>query len=183
LAPQERCAHFPDDLVKRCGAVDRVLEVGVGAGFDAVRFCARGRNYLGIDISAAAVAVATDRLHEFGMAAPVQNVDFLALETPDRFQLIFDRGVFHNQRSDAARETFVAQCASLLVGGGHWISVIGSADSQTASPHGSLYLSNVVSVVERYFEVLAVDLRPYGPDDWPDNFDAWHCLFKKRTAP
>lgn len=171
--------HFPADLIARCSPAV-VLEIGVGAGFDAARFCSIGTRYTGIDRSAAAVAVASDRLAQSGSVGAIREADFFQFtpaETPD---LIFDRGVFHNQRTNVEGDTFVARCAQLLKDRSHWISVIGSADCSTQTPHGAMRLSSLIPIVERYFEIETLDKRPYGPDDWPDNFDAWYGLFRKR---
>ena len=171
--------HFPADLIARCSPTV-VLEVGVGAGFDATRFCSTGVRYIGIDRSAAAVTVTAARLTQSEMTCSVHSADFFKFSPPETPDLIFDRGVFHNQRSDAERDSFAARCAQLLGDHGHWISVIGSADCVTKTPHGEMRLTTVIATVERYFEIEALEKRPYGPADWPDNFDAWHCLFRKR---
>jgi predicted TPR repeat methyltransferase len=177
-----RCPHFPGDLIERCCTEGRILEVGVGAGFDAQRFCSMKFDYVGIDLSLAAVMIATDHLRKINICASIINIDFFDVTLEAPLDLIFDRGVYHNQPSEIERNKFVKRCAELLKDNGHWISVIGSADSRAVSSHGSLYLSNAIPAVERYFEIITADKRPYGPDDWPDNFDAWYCLFKKRAS-
>lgn len=161
--------------------MERVLEVGVGAGFDALRFCELGVDYLGVDSSPTAVEIASERVGHLENSGLIVCLDIFDLTLDHRPDLVFDRGVFHNQAAESDQRKLVTKCADLLARGGHWVSVIGCADSREEIPHGALRLSDVTFVVEPYFEILSVNRRPYGPDDWPHNFDAWYCLFRKRA--
>lgn len=174
------CSHFPIDLIQRCSGVSKVLEVGIGAGFDAERFCALGINYLGIDTSSAAVEITNERLEKRGYSGCVIRKDFFEFTLEEKFDLVFDRGVFHNQKSTELRRDFSQKCAQMLSPSGFWISIIGCSNSQTNTHHGGLNLTDAISAVENNFEIETCDRRRYGPEEWPDNFLAWYCLFKRR---
>jgi SAM-dependent methyltransferase len=85
----------------------RVLEVGVGAATDFVRFTRAGARLSGVDLTPHAVALARRRLALEGLAADVREADAEALPFPDdHFDFVYSWGVIHHTEDTprAARE-------------------------------------------------------------------------------
>jgi ubiquinone/menaquinone biosynthesis C-methylase UbiE len=96
-----RCARFADARGKR------LLEVGVGAGTDHLRFARAGAVCTGIDLTEAAVGMTRRRLELEGLCSELQTADAEALPFPDSsFDLVYSWGVIHHSPDTqrAARE-------------------------------------------------------------------------------
>ena len=75
----------------------RVLEIGVGAGTDFVRFARAGAIASGIDLTSAGVELVRRRLDLEGLSAEVQVADAEALPFADEtFDLVYSWGVLHH---------------------------------------------------------------------------------------
>lgn len=158
----------------------KLLEVGCGVGSDAESIVAEGFQYLGLDISRSSVrqaeaAHSTQHTH-FACA------DFFHWSADASFDVLFEKGVFHGLGGLQRRNRFVRRVARLMRPNGVWISVCGSADQRRKdSSHGAIYLRDLVSPAEVYFEVLEVVKAPYGLADKNREFDAWHTAFRLRN--
>jgi len=77
-----------------------VLGVGCGIGTDMIRFLQAGAVYVGMDLSATSVAIATQRLKCYGHEALLLVSDcesiVLPSNTPSHFDLIYSFGVLHH---------------------------------------------------------------------------------------
>ncbi|HET7290919.1 MAG TPA: class I SAM-dependent methyltransferase [Vicinamibacteria bacterium] len=81
----------------------RVLEVGVGAGTDFVRFARAGAALTGVDLTQHAVDLALRRLEREGLAADVRQADAERLPFPDEnFDFVYSWGVIHHTSDPAA---------------------------------------------------------------------------------
>jgi ubiquinone/menaquinone biosynthesis C-methylase UbiE len=85
----------------------RVLEVGVGAGTDFLRFVRSGAEAHGVDLTEAAVNMVKRRLDLEGLRADVRQCDAERLPFPDGFfDVVYSWGVIHHtpDTARAARE-------------------------------------------------------------------------------
>src|SRR5437667_9384529 len=74
-----------------------VLEVGVGAGTDHVRFVRAGARCAGVDLTDAAIALTRRRLCLEGLDSDLRRCDAERLEFADgRFDLVYSWGVIHH---------------------------------------------------------------------------------------
>lgn len=81
----------------------RVLEVGVGAATDFVRFARAGAVLTGVDLTQHAVDLARRRLALAGLAADVRQADAERLPFPDgSFEFVYSWGVIHHTSDPAA---------------------------------------------------------------------------------
>jgi len=97
----EQFARFDDARNKR------LLEVGVGAGTDHLRFARAGAVCTGVDLSAVSVENARRRLSVEGLASDLRVADAETLPFPDdSFDLVYSWGVIHHTPDTlrAARE-------------------------------------------------------------------------------
>lgn len=75
----------------------RVLEIGFGPGYDALKFMQAGADYRGIDITAENVERTKKHLGFFGFTPDVVQGDAEALPYPDSsFDVVYSNGVLHH---------------------------------------------------------------------------------------
>ncbi len=155
-----------------------VLEIGCGMGDDAGGLVDIGLEYLGIDCSRFATSEAKSLYPYVGSFQAADFFDWL----PDApFSVAYDKGMFHGLGGEARRSEFVEKLATVLNPGGRWLSVNGAADTRRSDfSHGAVYLTDIVSAVEDYFEILDVRKSSYGLLDSKNDFQAWYIVSRRR---
>src|ERR1700687_386357 len=90
-------AYIPAFAQFELGRGKRVLEVGVGAGTDFVRWVRAGADATGIDLTEQGIALVRERLKLEGLSAKLQVADAEALpfETGS-FDIVYSYGVIHH---------------------------------------------------------------------------------------
>ena len=73
----------------------RLLDLGTGPGTQAIALAARGFEATGSDLSATAVAKATELARARGVPVTFVQDDVLASRLTGSFDVVFDRGCFH----------------------------------------------------------------------------------------
>jgi hypothetical protein len=107
--------------------------------------------------------------------------DFFQWTPPKLFNVVYDRGVFHNLGTPLAREQFALRVSSVLSELGIWMVIAGAADGERSErSHGGMYLQDLVLATEPYFEFLEVRKDRYGLIDISADFPAWHCVLARR---
>jgi SAM-dependent methyltransferase len=94
----------------------KVLEIGVGAGSDFIRFVRAGADATGVDLTAHAIALVRRRLELEGITADLRQADAERLPFPDAsFDVVYSWGVLHHTPdSDRA----IAEAQRVLKPGG-----------------------------------------------------------------
>jgi 2-polyprenyl-3-methyl-5-hydroxy-6-metoxy-1,4-benzoquinol methylase len=96
----------------------RVLEVGCGLGTNAEWLASRGFDVTAIDLSAAAVRLATRRLGAVGLRGKLFQADFLqGLDEPP-FDAVVDRATLHSFPEGDLRRRFAANLGAYVKLGG-----------------------------------------------------------------
>jgi SAM-dependent methyltransferase len=166
-------------LLASYAAGPKVLEVGCGIGDDAEAIAEMGFDYLGLDISEAAICKA--KLRYTSKTIHFECADFLQWSVGKSFDVIYEKGLFHGLGGVRRRKIFIRRTATFLRPQGIWITVCGSADQRRADfCHGAIYLQDLVGPAEIYFEVLEVVKAAYGLADQDHDFNAWHAAFRRR---
>ena len=94
----------------------RVLEIGVGAGTDFMRFARAGADATGVDLTEHAIRLVRQRLDNEGLQAHLQQADAEALPFEDEaFDRVYSWGVLHHT-PDTARA--VREAVRVLAPGG-----------------------------------------------------------------
>ena len=120
--PQPTLVDF--EQLGRIGA--KVLDIGCGAGDNAIYLASRGHKVHGIDLAAAAIARAKDSARKFGLSVDFQVANVFALQSRGiEFDTAIDYGVFHQfrgaeveryvdclRRLMPGKQTLVLQCFS-----------------------------------------------------------------------
>lgn len=166
-------------LLRTYAAGPKLLEIGCGSGDDANQIRKLGFDYLGIDVSDAAIrgakaSYASENIH-------FTRTNFFRWSSAGSFNAIYEKGVFHGLAGVRRRNTFVRRAATLLCSKGIWVTVCGSADYRRKDfTHGAIYLRDLIGPAEIYFEALEVVKAPYGLADKNHEFEAWHGAFRRR---
>jgi len=161
-------------------APGRTLEVGCGTGTNAIYLAHHGFEVVGVDVSPVAVEHARARAHG---CCRFETVDFLNAAPPDGpFHFVFDRGCFHTFDDEQERARFAHNVAAGLVGGGVWLSLIGSTEGpprDAGPPRRSA--REIMNAIEPSLEILQFCSREFGV--YGEQLKAWLCLSRKRTIP
>ena len=89
--------HIPEFARFERGAGKRVLEIGVGAGTDHIRWARAGANLTGIDLTPEAVELTRERLQLEGFKPDVNVADAENLPFHDEeFDIVYSHGVLHH---------------------------------------------------------------------------------------
>lgn len=106
----------------------RALEIGCGTGTNAVFLAGRGFQVTAFDLSALAIEQARDRARQAGVSVDFQQADMLHLpDWSERFQFVFDRGVYHVLRRENV-EAFRDALVKLIDDGGLYLVLAGNAN-------------------------------------------------------
>src|ERR1035437_2100578 len=111
------------------------LDLGCGGGRDAIYLAQNGFIVTGIDVSSAAIEVATRRAQESGASVTWLVGDVLDLPfTNQAFDLVTDRACFHHI-ADSDRPGYVQEVSKILKPGG-FLVIRGSSYSRDDSFYG-----------------------------------------------
>ncbi|WP_135078572.1 class I SAM-dependent methyltransferase [Terasakiella sp. SH-1] len=156
-----------------------VLEVGCGYGHDLVDLYSNSLNPTGIDISDQSIEKAKKITAE--IEADLVCDDFIQWENNKLFDIVYDKGVYHNLQSPAERDAFCHKVSSCLNENGLWHSIIISSDrSQKYESHAGIFLQDFVSIVEAYFQILDIQKGLYGLRNSANDVDSWYCSVRRR---
>ncbi|MBI3286941.1 MAG: class I SAM-dependent methyltransferase [Chloroflexi bacterium] len=95
----------------------RALEIGSGTGTNALYLAQNGFRVVGIDVSPTAVRRAREKARAVGAACQFRVADVLRWRPSERFDVIFERGVFHSLE-DEKRPIYAHSVRTLLKPGG-----------------------------------------------------------------
>jgi SAM-dependent methyltransferase len=154
------------------------LEIGCGTGTNAIYLAERGFEVVGVDISP--VAVENARVKAQGRCR-FETVDFLNEAPPGGpFEFVFDRGCFHTFDEDRERSRFAQNVAAQLIGGGVWLSLIGSTEGppRDAGPPRR-NAREIINAIEPSLEILQLRSSEFGVRG--EQLKAWLCVSRKRT--
>jgi len=160
------------------------LELGCGAGSNAIWLAERGFRVTALDVSSVAIEMARERASREGAAVEFFTADILADKIPGApFAFAFDRGCFHSFDGPSDRIAYVEGVSGCLADGGLWLSLIGSIDGPTREigpPRRSV--RDIAETVEPLFEILSLRAVHFDSDQ-PDPPRAWECIMRKRPVP
>ncbi|TCZ68560.1 class I SAM-dependent methyltransferase [Paenibacillus albiflavus] len=94
------------------------LDVGCGAGREAIFLAQQGWDVIGVDISTEALRIAAERAKEVGVEVDWRQGDILSLPVENKFiDFVNDRGCFHSIIEEN-RDQYVNEIAQILKPGG-----------------------------------------------------------------
>lgn len=140
-----------------------VLDIGCGAGTNALWLAGRHFRVTGVDISPGAIAAAERRRARRRVPATFQVGDALRLPFQDRsFRYATDVGCFHTLPEDR-RPDYAAEVARVLrPRGAFFLSWIAREETRELGPPNRLSLEEVVREFEPEFVVAQSEFAPLG---------------------
>jgi cyclopropane fatty-acyl-phospholipid synthase-like methyltransferase len=99
------------------GPGGRALEIGAGTGTNTLYLARHGFRALGIDLSPTAVRIARNKARALGVTCQFRVADVLRWRAAERFEAVFERGVFHSL-GDEERPIYAQRVHALLQPGG-----------------------------------------------------------------
>ena len=157
------------------------LELGAGAGSDAVWLARQGFRVTAIDVSPTAVEIARRKAADAGVRIEFIVADALKDKIPPGpFDFVFDRGCFHIFDPQEERSHLVEIIRNSLKPHGRWLSIIGSADGAEREhwpPRRSVL--DIASAVESRFEIISLK-AVYLNTNLHEAPRGWACLMRRR---
>jgi SAM-dependent methyltransferase len=128
----------------------RTLDLGCGAGRDAIFLARCGFRAVGVDLSEEALAIARGRAREAGVTVDWRRSSVLELPLPDRsVDFATDRGLIHHI-SEAKRPRYAAEVARVLRPGG-CLLLRGSARAAAEDPDDAAFVALSEESIDRTF--------------------------------
>jgi SAM-dependent methyltransferase len=158
----------------------RVLDVGCGAGTNAMFLARNGFRASGVDLAPAAIAAAKSRADRRGLSVDFRVADALRLPYPRGFfGGLLDVGCFHTLPIKL-RTAYSRELARVLRRRGHYI--VSWVSRESAQPYGPPHrpsLEEAATAFEEEFLFLRTEFeRPSGAP-----FSVYHALLERRTRP
>ena len=165
---------YPIDLCK-------TLEIGCGAGTDALWLAEQGFEVTACDASEIAIGLANEKLAKCGVKCTFLVLDFMTEKIENSpFEFVFDRGFFHSFDSEKKRKKFAKRVDANLADGGLWLTLVGSKDrpvNNSGPPRRSAL--DIITAVEPYFKILSLNASYFGSGQ-ANPARNWVCLMQKR---
>lgn len=164
----------------------KVLEVGCSKGVNGVHLASLGYDYKGIDISEAAIRDARFLAKSRNSLAEFDVSDFMSEEIAQKYDVIFDKGMFHTFREEKYRKQYLDKILDALNPGGFWVGIEGSSDhpepKEDAEKYGYPRISanDLISISEKDFYLHYLSRCIYGAKAGYANFLGWAFVMQKR---
>lgn len=160
----------------------KALDVGCGTGDNAIFLAREGFRVTGVDYSEFAIGQARTKSADSKADVAFHVVDFLHQNVPGApFGFIFDRGCFHSFDNEPELRKYARNVYKHLDHGGLWLTLAGNKDDgrlDIGPP--KLSATEVVSIVEKYFEIVLLNSGRFDSNDTNPS-KIWICLMKKRS--
>lgn len=157
-----------------------VLDVGCGAGTNALFLAAAGFRTSGVDLAPAAIAAARERARRRGLAVDFRVADALRLPYGNgMFGGIVDVGCFHTLPI-RLRRAYARELGRVLRPGGRYlVSWIGRESGQPFGPPHRPSLEEAAAAFEDEFLFLLTEFeKPAG-----GSLSVYHALLERRVRP
>jgi SAM-dependent methyltransferase len=158
-------------------SLSSVLDVGCGAGTDAIYLASKGGDVTAIDISHEAIKIARERAAKAGAEVNFIVGDFLDTKFDNgSFDFVNDRGCFHHM-NPLCREDFVAKVNRVLVGNGFYYLRCWSDKQEGDGGPYKISKDIINRTFSNYFEMGEIkDFRFGGA-----GARGYMCLMKRKT--
>lgn len=154
-----------------------VLDVGCGAGTDAIYLASRGNNVTAIDISREAIRIARERAEKAGIKINFVTGDFLEVKLDDAsFDFVNDRGCFHHM-NPLRREDFAAKVTKVLKSQSLYYLRCWSDKQEREGGAYSISKETIYHIFSKSFDAGEImEFRFSGKGAW-----GYLCLMRKRV--
>jgi ubiquinone/menaquinone biosynthesis C-methylase UbiE len=170
---QELVQLIESERIRPC----RVLDVGCGAGTDAIYLASKGFNVIAIDISHEAIRIAEERAKKANVKVNFTTGDFLEVEFDNEsFDFVNDRGCFHHM-NPLRREDFAAKVSRILNSQGFYYLRCWSDKQQSQGGAYSISKEVISRIFSKYFDVGDINDFRFGGK----GARGYECLMRRRV--
>jgi ubiquinone/menaquinone biosynthesis C-methylase UbiE len=155
-----------------------VLDLGCGAGTDAIYLASKGFEVIALDISQEAIRIAKERAENAGVKVKFIVGNFLEIKlNAESFDFINDRGCFHHIET-SCREDFAIKINRILKPNGYYYLRCWS-DKEEERERGPYRISedDIKNTFSKYFKVGAIKDFRFGGK----GARGYVCLMKKEV--
>lgn len=162
------------EKIKPCSALD----VGCGAGTDAIYLALKGFTVTAIDVSNEAIKIGEERADNKGVKVYFIAGNFLEIQLEkDGFRFINDRGCFH-QIHPFERPAFARKINELLKSKGYYyLRCWSDKEESDKGPH-KISKDVIQSIFSKYFDVVEIRYFRFGGK----SARGYACFMKKRNV-
>ena len=163
----------------------RILDVGCGAGTNALFLARRGYRATGVDLADGAIAAAKERARKARLTVDFRVADALDLPFPAAsFDGASDFGCFHTIPAEL-RKGYARELARVLRPGASFaLSWVAREYQRQPGPPHRLSLDDVTSALEKEFLFLRTEHRPDAPRrQGPGTMALYDAKLERRRAP
>jgi cyclopropane fatty-acyl-phospholipid synthase-like methyltransferase len=163
-----------------------VLEVGCSKGVNGVYLASMGYEYKGIDISSEAIRDARFLAKSKNSLAKFKESDFMSDSYEEKYDAIFDKGLFHTFTEEKYRKEFIDKVLEYLKPNGFWVSISGNKDHPDSKGDAIKYgypriaALDIISIAEYKFQLHYLARCIYGAKEGSANFLGWAAVMQKR---
>lgn len=177
LPSRELVRVIEEEQVAPC----RVIELGCGAGTNAIYLAQRGFTVTAVDLAPAAIEMARQRAE--GLLNPPQWLvaDVTRLPPFDEpFDLLFDRGCYHCIRSDNLAG-YLQTLEQISRPGTRFLLLTGNANEQTEFGPPRVHEEEIRTELGPLFEIHWIRPFRFQDADGSDGPLAWSCWMTRRV--
>lgn len=163
-----------------------VLEIGCSKGVNGVHLASMGYEYKGVDISSEAIRDARFLAKSKNSNAIFEKSDFMISSIEKKYDVIFDKGLFHTFEEEKYRKQFLDKVIESLKPGGFWVNISGNKDHPDNEDDAAKYgyprisASDIISIAEPFFQLHYLARCIYGAREGTANFLGWACVTQRR---
>jgi len=161
------------NFIKPC----RVLEIGCGAGNDAIFMAKKGFDVTAIDISKRAIEEAKNRAEKAGFHCKFLAEDITELKSVSgEFDFVYDRACFHFIPKEK-REKYIQAVKKLLVKNGYFALIVSSEKDAVKGPY-QFSKDDIKQLFGKDFDILEIKLITL--QQHKEKPTPYFCLMKRK---
>lgn len=164
-----------------------VLDIGCGNGDNAVWLAQQGLQVSACDITDLAIDHAKKNCDHANVEIVFHVTNAIEKLPPGPYDLVFDRGLFHQFNIDHDRALVAKNISEVLTSNGTWVSVIGSTECCQHRLLTPLRRSvhDIAAAVEPYLRIekIQASTEEMITENGLEHCSAWFMVAKKREVP
>lgn len=133
--------------------LETAIDIGCGAGFQSNYISTKIKKVDAFDISEKAISIAKEKYHSVNFF----QADLLTYNSNKKYDLVFDRGLFHHTKVITENHKEVTSAIlKLLKDNGVWMSIIASSKRESENGPPMWSEDDIRKVIEPEFQIISI---------------------------